>query len=126
MAIGLSVDYSVHIVHKFMTVHGGAATGNASRQQSLKLVGPHRGHLYDRRVIALRCILNIFRVFFKLIFRTVVLFGGLVGLLVPIMLRLVQLRPASAKLPHDGAATDTDERAGTSRRLRIVPTVHVD
>jgi predicted RND superfamily exporter protein len=108
MAVGLSVDYSMYILHSFLGKTG------TSRQERVQAAMLHIGSAVFMGLVStmLGVVVlagsqsHILRVFFQLLFGTC-LFGGIVGLLVlPALLTYIGPRPCLAQ-EEEGRVSDS-------------------
>lgn len=112
ISVGLVVDYSAHVAHMFATSGGGA---NVRAGKALNRIGPSVFNAIMSTLLAVVVISfsksYIFRVFFKVLFLTVVV-GGIHGLvLLPVLLSLFGGNAQTSVLPSV-AKTDNGEVTG--------------
>jgi predicted RND superfamily exporter protein len=108
MAVGLSVDYSVHVLHTFLCKHGSSRQDRSNKAMldigAAVLLGMLSTLLGI--VILAGSSSEIIRIFFKLMMGTVC-FGGFVGMIfLPVFLALLGPRPvlATGSTAADGSA----------------------
>ena len=122
IAIGLCVDYSAHIAHRFLVEHSGSRTERVKR--TLTNIGPAVMNGGISTFLAFILLANsrshVFLTFFKIFFLVVVfgLFQGLVVL--PIILSLVGPKPNSiSSTPSESEEENVEQTHGLTTATKL-------